>query len=124
MDFSVARKHLERMYFDRCTVFEYEEVEEGGITNHREVERYADVPCHISHNRGGYAKPSFQNGETVVVSPNLTSKLSLAPELEIKAGSKIIVTRNGRSTTYKNSGAPHIFPTHQEISLELDDKRA
>ncbi len=46
-------------------------------------------------------------------------KLFIAPELEIKPGSLIIVTGRGRTTKYKNSGEPAVYDTHQEIIIEL-----
>ena len=48
-----------------------------------------------------------------------TIKLFIAPEIDIKPGSKIDVTHLGVTTSYKRSGNPAVYHTHQEIMLEL-----
>lgn len=47
------------------------------------------------------------------------TKLFTVPEIQIKPGSKIIVTQNGVTTVYSSSGVPAVYPTHQEVILEL-----
>lgn len=121
MDFSFAHKHIAKLYSDTCCVIEKQSVEEGNFTYaDREVQVYTDIPCHVSHNVN---KPAAQVGSTVAFSPSLTSKMSLSPDYIIKAGSKIIVTRAGQSTTYRCSGKPRVYTSHQEIALELDDDK-
>ena len=46
-------------------------------------------------------------------------KLFIAPEVEIKSGSKIIVAHCGKTTEYTRSGVPGMHATHQEIMLDL-----
>lgn len=119
MDLSVARKHIEQLYFDKCSVIEYQHVIESHLSYVREVQVYSDIPCHLSH------KTIVQASEGAVASNIVqVSKLHIAPDIQIKAGSKIIVTRNGVSKAYKNSGEPAIYRNHQEIMLELEDERA
>ncbi len=118
MDISFARKHIEQLYFDKCSVIEYQHVTEDNLSFVREVQVYTDIPCHISHKTIVHATESMASNITLV------SKLHVAPDIRIKAGSKIIVTRNGVSTVYKNSGEPAVYQTHQEIVLELEDDRA
>jgi len=45
-------------------------------------------------------------------------------ELDVKPGSKIIVTRSGYTETYRNSGAPAIGVNQQIITLELFKREA
>lgn len=115
MDLTSARKHIERLYFDRCSVFEYQEVTdpETGITGHEEVLVHENVPCKLSH------KNVTSTGSGLAASVNLVSTLILAPEINVKAGSKIIVTRNGLSKVYRGSGEPAMHLNHQEIAIEL-----
>ena len=47
------------------------------------------------------------------------TKLFISPEVEIKPGSKIVVTQNGVTTEFSNSGKPAIYTNHQEIMLKL-----
>ena len=73
-----------------------------------------DKPCRVSF------EDIYVNTETDTEAKKLQKiKLFIAPELDIKSGSKIVVTRKGRVTSYKNSGEPAIYDTHQEIMLEL-----
>lgn len=115
MDLSFARKDLERLYVDRCNIYEYQEVldPETGITEHQEVLVHENVPCKLSH------KSVSQAGEGIVAPINLVSSLTLSPDITVPAGSKIIVTRNGIATAYRNSGEPAIHINHQKIVLEL-----
>ena len=39
--------------------------------------------------------------------------------VHIKGGSKIVVTQNGRTQIFSSSGEAAVYPTHQEIILEL-----
>lgn len=50
-----------------------------------------------------------------------TIKLFIAPELDIKPGSKILVTRQGKTTAYRRTGEPELHSNHQEIVLDLFD---
>lgn len=117
MGLSIARKAIERLYTDSCNVIEYQEIEDPDthITDMQEVVVYENVPCKLSH------KTIQSSGEGVASSLILSSKLILSPDLKIKAGSKIDVTREGVTTCYKNSGEPARYNNHQEIILELFD---
>lgn len=120
MDLSIARKAIERLYTDSCNVIEYQEVTnpDTHITDMQEVVVYEKVPCKLSH------KKIQSSGEGVAGSLILSSQLILSPDLVIKAGSKIDVTRKGVTTSYKNSGEPARYNNHQEIILELFDRWA
>ena len=113
MDISIARKHVEMLYLDRCDIIEHIDVVEDGITYKKEAVTASDVPCKLSHVR------QMVTGDEVAPSTSLTSKLMISPEIKIKAGSKIIVYRNGVSTYYECSSEPAIFHNHQEIWIEL-----
>jgi hypothetical protein len=47
------------------------------------------------------------------------TKLFISPDISINAGSKITVTQDGVTTDYTCSGVPAVYPTHQEVILEL-----
>lgn len=119
MDLSFARKDLARLYVDTCSVIECRKViDVNGIHHEEEVTVYENVPCKLTH------KTITQVVDGVEPKMSLVSKLNLAPDIEIKPGSKIIVTRDGVSTVYKNSGQPARYLNHQSITLELEDDRA
>lgn len=114
MDLSLARKAIEKLYVDICTVIAYREIEnpDTHITSMREVTLYQNVPCKLSH------KTIATSGNGVAASLSLVSKLIIKPELVIKPGSKIYVARNGKTLIFKSSGEPAKFLNHQEIMLE------
>lgn len=113
--FLKARKQIEALYSDRCTITKAE-TSEDPVTHrsgHKDVTVCSNYPCRLSFssvqstdNSGNAAKP-VQN-----------VKLFLAPEISVPAGSRIVVTRNGNESRWKCSGLPAQYPTHQEIALE------
>ena len=73
----------------------------------------ADVPCKLS-----FEKLSSTNQTDTAAGIMQGVKLFLAPEIEVKGGSKIVVEWQGRALEYSCSGDPAIYATHQEIPLE------
>nr|DAY56695.1 MAG TPA: head closure knob [Caudoviricetes sp.] len=109
-----ARKAIESQYDAKCDVIEKRPKEINNITKTIEEKVLIDKDCRVSF------EDIYVNTETDTESKKIQKiKLFIAPELNIKSGSKIAVTRKGRTTEYKNSGEPAIYDTHQEIMLEL-----
>ena len=113
----LARIAQERLYEDTCTIYSYEKStnDKTHITSTQKIVSCENQPCRMSFSSIPAA------GDTRV--PDTLSqsiKLFLSPDITVKAGSKITVTRAGVSTTYKNSGMPAVYSTHQEINLELE----
>ena len=117
MDISLARTAVESLYFDTATIIEYQEVIDPDTyqSSVSEVVTSENIPCKLSHVMTNYAR------DGVVDTKILVSKIFISPDIDVKAGSKIIVTRRGISTTYKNSGESARFTNHQEIKLLLED---
>ena len=116
MDYiAIARKEIESHYDSICDIIERQSVIENNITkDKKEVTVESEKPCRVSF------EDIYANTETdTETQKNQKIKLFIAPELVIKPGSKIVVTGRGRTTTYKNSGEPAIYDTHQELMLEL-----
>jgi hypothetical protein len=80
----------------------------------KEVTVHHDKLCRISYSSN---KKSEQTETANAITQII--KVFTAPELEIKPGSKLIITSKGRTVEYKNSGVPAVYDTHQEIVLEL-----
>lgn len=112
-----AKKYIERLYNDMCTVYERQEyLKENKTTAYKDVAVIENMPCRISYEK--------------TVSNALTDKLAYksqgiklfySAECHIKAGSRIMVLRNGVTTAYRASGEPAVYNTHNEIMLELWD---
>lgn len=109
------RKAIENKYIGVCTVVEYQSViDDDMTTTEKELIVAENQPCRLSFKT---VEKTVQSDTTNALTQSV--KLFIAPELEIKPGSKIIVTQAGRTTEYRNSGQPAIYDTHQEIILEL-----
>lgn len=112
---SVSRKALEMFYIGVCDVILHEKVVNPTTkrTEFTETTSILGQPCRLS-----FSSPSpTSDGEVAKVVQQPT--LFLSPDVVIPSGSKIIVTQNGRTTTYTNASETRLYGNHQEIALEL-----
>lgn len=120
--FSAVRAALERFYSDTCTVYVQQEAESDDcLTRFESKVLYADQPCRLS-----FSSSTTASGD-IVAAVSQSVKLFISPELVIPPGSCIDVLRPGeipRSFHYKSSGPAAVYPTHQEIPLELAERYA
>ena len=115
-----ARAAFEAAHYNGvCTVIEQQSVVDSKrkVTKFEEVTVLNEQPCHLSFET--ITKNSESESANDVTQ---TTKLFIAPELEIKSGSKIVVTQNNVTTEYTRSGIPAVYDTHQEIILDLFEK--
>ncbi len=116
----IHRRAIEKTYTDTCTVTECEKYKKSNKTTaFREKQVYADVPCRLS-----FKTVNTASGTGTVTKIGQIITLFISPDINIKAGSKITVTHDGRTTEYKRSGFPAVYKTHQEIPLELFEENA
>lgn len=112
----MVKKAIESLYDGKCSVYGYGVVvdEKTHLKSNKEYLIYDSVPCRLSVKNVNSAVSSE-------VASNIAQevKLFLNPKYEIKAGCKIVVTQNGVTTAYKNSGQANVKSNHQEITLEL-----
>ncbi len=112
-----ARKAVESGYTGVCSIFcrRDERDEKTKITRkNAEVCMVESQPCKLSFETLNAAVQT----ETMAYAAQGT-KLFLAPEIKVDAGSKIIVEQNGRKVEYAASGTAAVYASHQEIMLEL-----
>jgi hypothetical protein len=111
-----ARKAQESLYDGVCTVTERQKVkdERSKLTDFKDVVVLENQPCKLSF------KTLAATSQTESAA-NITqqTKLFISPDISINAGSKITVTQDGVTTDYTCSGVPAVYPTHQEVILEL-----
>ncbi len=110
-----AKKAIESTYEGICTVVEHRKVQKANKSiGFEEVVTLENQPCRLSY------KTITNAGENDVASSVFQIiQVFLNPEINIKAGSKLIITQNGITTEYKSSSEPAFYNTHQEIILEL-----
>lgn len=112
-----ARKAIENTYYTGvCSVIERRDVrdEKTKITRKTEVTVIENQPCKLSFES---LKAVVQTDAAAAVSQG--TKLFVSPDITVNSGSKIVVEQDGVTTEYSASGEPAIYPTHQEIMLEL-----
>lgn len=108
------RKAIEKLYDSTCDIIVLQEiVDENGVTDFKDVKLYEKQPCRISQQ--SVTKTANNH---VVSEVDKVINLYIAPELDIPAGSKILVTYNNRTTEYKSSSLPVLYDTYQKIQLE------
>lgn len=114
-----ARPNIERMYRGKLTIHEWTLVTdpETHISSETEVVTVEEQPCLLSNT--STAPTTSADG---VPSVTKVTKIFLAPDIAIKEGSKLIVTQDGVTNTYERSGIPSVYPTHQEVSVNLMEK--
>jgi hypothetical protein len=110
-----VRKAIEMTYDGKCTITEHQKVQKPNkSTGFQDVVVLTDQPCKLSFSK----ITNTSQGETAAMVIQ-TAKVLLAPEIQIKTGSKLTITQNGVTTEYSKSGEPAIYSTHQEVVLEL-----
>lgn len=116
MNYNKAREAVESTYTDLYTVTEHKKTtnKETKLTEWEDAIVIKNQPCRLSFQQIKSTQPDGR-AEAVIQSV----KLFIPPDTDIKPGSKISVTRQGRTTDYVSSGVPALYPTHQEIMLEL-----
>ena len=110
------KKEIESQYEHTCTIKEYQSIKDPvtKVTSKKDIIVLENQPCRLSYSSVKSANQSEANATV-----QQTIKLFIAPEIEIKECSKIIITHDGRTTEFKHSGKPAMYSSHQEIVLEL-----
>ena len=113
---SKTRKAIEMLYRDKCTIVEYQPIKDPITkrTNNKEIVVLENQSCKLSYKN----ITSATDGK--VAKLEQTIKLFISPNIEIKAGSKLIIN----DKEYVRSGESAIYPNHQEIILELFKDKA
>lgn len=114
-----ARQAIESMYTDKCDIIERQERTDPITkkTSFQEVTVISEQPCKLSFG----SVPVTSNGDAAEMVQ--TVKLFISPDISIKPGSKIVVTKPEQlPVAYSNSGKPATFTNHQEITLELFER--
>lgn len=114
-----ARKAIEGTYTGLLKVTEYQSVKDPvtHITRTEKVVVLENQPCKLSFET---ITTAIQTEAAATISQAV--KLFVSPDITIKPGSMLTIAQNGVTTEYTSSGVPAVYPTHQEIMLELSDR--
>lgn len=115
-----ARKAIESLYDDTCDVIVHAKVTDAvtHVTSFADKTIIAAQPCRLSYK----SIPTTGDGSAATMAQSV--KLIISPDIDVPAGSKLVVTHKGTTTDYKRSGKPAVYSTHQEIELTLFDRWA
>ncbi len=110
------REIVEAAYDGTCRLYGRQPAKDPvtKVTRQEEILIRDNIPCHLS-----YSSVAPATGSATVTTVPQTIKLFLAPELDIRPGSRIEVTEQGRTESYAQSGKAAVYSSHQEILLEL-----
>lgn len=109
---------LELLYSGLCDVIEQQEAFDANTkeTTLQDVTTISQQPCRLS-----FSSVVSADQQTGAATVKQATKLFISPALTIPPGSKITVTQNGKTQTFKSSGEPAQHSRHQEIALELEE---
>lgn len=118
---NMVRKVIESTYFGILTVTEMQQVTGGRskLIKSEPVIILENQPCKLSFET---IKATEQSDSAAAITQ--VAKLFVSPDISIKPGSKITVSQDNVTTDYTYSGVPAVYPTHQEIILELFERWA
>lgn len=114
--FSLARRAVEKMYDSKMDVIVFEDQEPDAVVTEnvpQPTPKYKNENCRVSQKTIGSTDDGAIAYET---------KLFCSPDLNIPAGSRIVVTDvHGNKDAYVRSGDPFdSYITHQEITLKKE----
>lgn len=103
-----------------CNIMEYQSVYDTTThqTTHTATTIVENEPCRVSYTRESLVSVAG------VPTTTQTILLFIRPDIDIKAGSVIEVTQNGRTIKYKGSSTTAKYTNHQEVVLELYEDKA
>lgn len=122
MNVDRIRKSMEKMYKDKCDITAQIESESGGSmggVGFDTIQVAEGQQCRLSYNNITTVSMDNISGDI-----KQTPKLFIDPNIIVPAGSEITVYRDNRIFHYKNTSEPAYYSTHQEIMLEIADKKA
>ena len=107
----MTRKAIESSYDSTADIFEKTKVINSSITKFKETKVHSDIKCRLSYNSIG----ATANGEANATVTQII-KLFMAPVIDVNS--------MGITKAYKCSGKPAVYPTHQEIVLDILENKA
>lgn len=115
-----AKKAIERLYNRECTIYENRPYQKpNGMTGERWEAAAEDIPCRIS-----FSGPTPAEKTDTVARIRQEIKLLTNPEVEIKAGSRILVKKDSWQDCFVAAGIAAHYDTHQEVPLLAETRWA
>lgn len=105
---------IKKLWDGVCDIYVLETVrnEENGRDEPKEVKVVSQEPCRLS-----FSNISSTSEQDSAPRIQQALKLFISNGVEIPAGSKIVVTQEGRTDAYASSSKPAVYSVHQELML-------
>lgn len=111
-----VKSAIEKLYIGKVTITEHQKVKKANkSTGFEDVVVLKNQPCRLSFK----TVTNTSQTDTLAAAVTQITKVFLAPDIKVKAGSKLTITQNGVTTDYECSGKPAYYTSHQEIVLTL-----
>lgn len=119
----LVRKAIESRYESTCSVFVYNDKFDEDTKQTKRVRELLieNQPCRLSYQTQAFASLVSTQAEGVP-SAYQSTKVFLAPELDIPENSELEVNWQGRVLKFKRSSVPVIHTNHQEVMVEVLDQ--
>lgn len=119
----LVRKAIESRYESTCSVYVYRDKFDEDT---KQTKRVRDIlienqPCRLSYQTQAFASLVSSQTDGVPAAYQST-KIFMAPELDIPENSEIEVNWFGRLLKFKRSSVPVIHANHQEVMVEVLDQ--
>ncbi|MDO4173714.1 MAG: hypothetical protein Q4D42_03020 [Eubacteriales bacterium] len=115
---ALERRILERTYDGVMNVYGYgDELTQSGATRPVEKQLHTKIPCGLS--ASGQADTTQTDASADVDQRYI---VFCAPEIEAPPGCRVVITQYGVTRDYTCSGMPNVYPTHQELTVLLEDR--
>lgn len=119
MSLGQIKSELQRLYTGRADVYGYiYATGDHGAEVKTETQLLKDIPCRLSYDR----KATNEQGISSMIEQDIT--MFCDPTHAIPAGSKVVITQNGVTRTYKCGSQPAVYASHQEVELTAYRERA
>lgn len=119
----LVRKAIESRYESTCSVYVYGDVFDEATKQTRRERKLLieNQPCRLSYQTQAFASLVSSQSDGVP-STYQSTKIFMAPELDIPENSEIEVNWQGRLLKFKRSSVPVIHTNHQEVMVEVLDQ--
>lgn len=119
----LVRKAIESRYESTCSVYVYGDVFDEATKQTRRERKLLieNQPCRLSYQTQAFASLVSSQSEGVP-STYQSTKIFMAPELDVPENSEIEVNWQGRLLKFKRSSVPVIHHNHQEVMVEVLDQ--
>ena len=112
-----VKKALAPFYIDRCNVYE-SVVTDDTLTSFEKKTVYENIPCRLSTKSYLFGENAgSENKNTLKISKKI--KLFFPPQYKIKPGSRVEVFHMGEVAVLGKSGDMNLYPSHNEVMVEI-----